>query len=136
MEIKLVLPPNQGDLASLCPSFLELHGGGRRGVEEENDTASSWSASSTASRRPQAAMPSTPIAEGRLLRALSLVFRRHLYSNFPADVPNWRPSCSFSAAYPAPSQVATSPATAWMAVLRGFDPRLVEKNTDTDLIAF
>lgn len=35
LEIKLVCPQDLGDFASLSPSFSEIHGGGRKGDEEE-----------------------------------------------------------------------------------------------------
>jgi hypothetical protein len=60
----------------------------------------SWSASSAALRRPQATSPSTSMAEGRLLRALTSACWRHLLFNLPAGVPTGRPFYCFSAACP------------------------------------
>jgi len=92
-------PPVLGDLAPLRSSFSKLHGEDRRGSEEEEDAAF-WSASSAASHWLRAVLSSTPMAEGRLLRALSLACRRQLFLNLQADVPIWRPSCSFNAVVP------------------------------------
>lgn len=60
--------------------------------------AASWSTSSTAHRRPWAAIPSIQIAEGRLLRALALGCRHHLF-NLLAVVPSGRPPCSFGVVF-------------------------------------
>jgi hypothetical protein len=60
-----------------------------------------WSASSTALRRHQADQPSTLMAEGRPLRALTCAAdpridcRHQLSPNLLAGVPEWRPILSF-----------------------------------------
>lgn len=70
--------------------------GARRG----SSGTASWSTSSAALRRSQAVLPSTHIAEGRLLRALSPACRRHLFVNLLASAPQGRPFFCSSMAVP------------------------------------
>jgi hypothetical protein len=67
---KLDLRSDLLDLASSLHLSADLRGGERRVGGGELDTAT-WSTSSTAHRRPTAAIPSIQIAEGRLLRDLA-----------------------------------------------------------------